>query len=112
MFLIRSVFWLTTVILILPPTPDGGAPAPRVSLLSAALAARVLLEDLSGLCERNPQACATSRETLTLLRMKIETGADIVAAGIAAGRSADHGTLTPADLEPAWAAEGPPLPSG
>lgn len=111
MFLLRSLFWLTTVVLILPPTPDGGAPAPRVSLLSAAVAARVLLEDVSGLCERNPEACATSRETLTLLRMKLETGADIVAAGIAAGRSEEHGTLTPADLEPAWAADRPP-PSG
>ena len=38
---------------------------------------------------------------------KLETGADIVAAGIAAGQAgtaADHGTLLAADLEPAWSA--------
>lgn len=107
MFFVRSLFWLTTLVVLLPPAGDGD-PAPRVNLMHAALATQVLIEDVTGVCDRNPEACATSREALALLGRKLETGADIVVAGIAAGRNeepavpADHGTLTAADLEPAW----------
>ena len=109
MFVLRSLFWLTALVLLLPPAEDG-APSPRVNLLHAAYSARVLAEDVSGVCGRNPEACAASREALTLLSRKLETGAGIVAAGLAAGQSAsavavDHGTLEPADLEPAWSAD-------
>jgi hypothetical protein len=105
MFVLRSLFWLTTVVLLLPPSPDSNEPAPRVNLLHTAYAARVLLQDVTGVCARHPEACDTSRDALVLLTQKLETGAEIVAAGIAAGQSvstADHGTLTTADLEPAW----------
>jgi hypothetical protein len=107
MFVVRSLFWLTTLVMLLPPSTDG-EPAPRVGLLQSVYAVRILLQDVSGVCARNPQACATSREALALLSDKLETGATIVAAGLAAGRAesrpetADHGTLQPADLEPAW----------
>jgi hypothetical protein len=107
MFVLRCLFWLTALVMLLPPSDDGD-PAPRVNLLHAALATRVLVEDMSGLCERNPEACATSREALALLGRKLETGAGIVASGIAARRSSDatddsnHGTLTQADLQLGW----------
>lgn len=109
MFVLRSLFWLTTVVLLLPASPQGEDPAPRVSLLHTAYAARVLVQDLTGVCERHPEACETSREALVLLTQKLETGADIVSAGIAAGRAAsdptvDHGTLTANDLKPGWVA--------
>src|SRR5688500_18131383 len=97
MFVLRSLFWLTALVLLLPPAEDG-TPSPRVNLLHAAYSARVLAEDVSGVCERNPDACTASREALTLLSRKLETGAGIVAAGLAAGQSAsvaaaDRGTL-------------------
>ncbi len=103
-FILRSVFWLGTLTLLLPPA--GGEPAPRVSVLHTAYSARVLLEDVSGLCERNPDACAESREALSLLARKLETGAGIVSA-VAAHKAglvdrASHGTLTASDLAPAW----------
>ena len=109
MFVLRSLFWLTGLVLLLPAAEDG-TPSPRVNLLHAAYSARVLAEDMSGVCERNPEACAASREALILLSRKLETGAGLVAAGLAAGQSAsvaavDHGTLRSADLEPAWSAD-------
>jgi hypothetical protein len=109
MFALRSLFWLSTLVMLLPPTTDGG-PAPRVNVLHAAYAARVLLQDITGVCERNPQACETSRTALALLSRKLETGAGIVASGMAVGQGnidlfvsdADRGTLQQQDLAAPW----------
>ena len=107
MFILRSLFWLSTVVVLLPPSQDGREPAPRVNLLHTVYAARALLQDVTGVCERNPEACAASREAMVLLTRKLETGAGIVVAGVQAGQrfsdpAVDHGTLTKADLEPVW----------
>jgi hypothetical protein len=105
MFVLRSLFWVSTLVMLLPPSGEG-QPAPRLSLLQAAYATRVLAQDLTGVCERNPAACATSREALLVLTRKLETGVGIVSTGIDASQAladpADRGTLQPADLEPAW----------
>lgn len=122
MFIFRSLFWMGTLVMLLPPAADGSAPAPRTSFYEAALAARTLLADLSGMCERNPVACDISRDAVTVVGMKVATGAGVVVAGVSAGRSmvggdseaaataaamppvesAELGTLTPTDLQPAW----------
>ena len=64
------------------------------------------MQDLSGICDRNPNACAVSRDALSLMARKVETGASIVAAGIAVSKGedakVDHGTLTAADMEATW----------
>jgi len=114
MFFIRAAFWLSALVLLLPPSRNG-EPAPRINVLHAAYAARVLIQDVSGVCDRNPDACATSREALAHLSRKLTTGAQIVSAGIAAGQSRPHvepdlpGTLSPADLEPEWRASKTPI---
>ena len=107
MFVLRSLFWLSTLVMLLPPSADGGQPAPRLSLLHAAYATRVLAQDVTGVCERNPEACATSREAMALIKRKLETGMGIVAAGMEASGTfvdpnADHGTLKREDLEFGW----------
>ena len=110
MFLLRSFFWLSTLVMLLPPSADGQQPPPRVTFLQTAYAAKILLQDLTGVCERNSEACAASRDALALVSAKLETGAGIVASGVAASRSdgglfrspADVGTLKPEDLQPAW----------
>lgn len=114
MFFLRAVFWLSTLVLLLPPTQNG-EPAPRINVLHAAYAARILIQDMSGVCDRNPDACATSREALAHLSRKLTTGAQIVSAGIAAGQSGTRtepelpGTLNPSDLEPEWGGSKTPI---
>ncbi|MBK1625195.1 hypothetical protein CKO32_16675 [Afifella marina DSM 2698] len=112
MFLFRSIFWLTALILVLPPSPDGGPP-PRVTLLESALAFQVLAKDVSGLCDRHPEACATSRETFTLLGRKIATGRDMASAALSAGTGGsdddsdiNHGSLSASDLSVPWSGRG------
>ena len=107
MFVLRSLFWLSTLVMLLPPAPDG-RPAPRLSVIHAAYAVRVIAQDVTGVCERNPQACATSREALNLLSLKVGTGFGIVSAGIAAGGGPDFrvdpGTLHQDELALEWTA--------
>ena len=104
-FLLRCIFWLGLVVLLLPASPDGSTPPPRVSVLEALSAARTFARDLSGACERNPHACAVGGDTAELVRMKIETGADIVGALISSDRTTiSAGTLTKEDMAADWSA--------
>ena len=92
--------------MLLPPA-EGEAP-PRISLIHTAYSVRALVQDVTGVCDRNPEACAASRAALALLAREMETGAAVVSAGIDLGdpASADkpgRGTLTADDLQPDWA---------
>lgn len=100
MFLIRSLFWLTIAVLLLPPS--GEDPPPRVGLYQTALAARALVEDMTGLCERNAEACATSREAVELFTRKLQTGADMVESAFAGRAGEPHNNLTAADMAAPW----------
>jgi hypothetical protein len=100
MFLIRSLFWLMVVVLMLPPA--GEAPAPRVGLYETALAARALVHDVAGLCERNEEACATSRDAADLFGRKLETGARMVGSAFGERSEAPQGSLTAADMAEPW----------
>ncbi|MYZ48367.1 DUF5330 domain-containing protein [Propylenella binzhouense] len=111
MFVLRSLFWLTMLVMVLPPAEGADAP-PRVSLFNAVIAAQALVQDVGAICERNPGACSVSRDALALVGRKIETGANIVEAGVARERGTDHGTLRPADLAPAWSLGEPRPPRG
>lgn len=104
-FLFRCIFWLGLVVLLLPASPDGATPPPRVSVLQALSAARIFARDLSGTCDRNPHACEVGSDTVHLLKMKIETGSDIVGALILSDPTeVDAGTLTEEDLAAEWSA--------
>ena len=56
-FLLRMAFWLGLVLLLLPisTSEDGSRQIGAWQALSAAQSA---LSDLSGFCDRQPQACA------------------------------------------------------
>ncbi|MBY8918086.1 DUF5330 domain-containing protein [Nitratireductor sp. L1-7-SE] len=66
-FLIRSIFWLSLVLLLLPIGGTGsedGTETPQVGALQALGAAREAISDMVGICERKPEVCATGRAAL------------------------------------------------
>ena len=58
-FLIKSAFWLSLVLLVIPFGDENDQPT--VGAIEAFFAARALIDDMSGLCERRPQVCETGR---------------------------------------------------
>lgn len=70
MFLIRTAFWLTLVILLLPTNQDD-----QRTVYGAAEAA---IRDMTGFCTRNPDVCAKSRDAFEVFTQKAEFGAKMV----------------------------------
>ena len=113
MFLLRSAFWLTLVILLIPADPQSGE-APRVSLVNAFMAARATVADLSGFCGRNPDVCVTGGAALGIFAEKAENGVEMIYHYFDADGEADpvdpggnRGTLTTDDLALPWQGEAP-----
>jgi Family of unknown function (DUF5330) len=125
MFLIRTAFWLTLVILLIPTgeSDRAGAAAPTagtdLSATEAILAAQHTVSDLAGFCVRNPQTCETGSAALRMFGQKAQVGAkklyeylsDTVgegddAATLEASAPAGTDTLRPEDREPTWQGPG------
>lgn len=128
MFLIRTAFWLSLVILLLPaeePARDGRQDVSLRSEVDAArfvAAARDTFSDISGLCQRNPEVCDVGGAALDTFVRKARYGANMVVrwlsdeappAATPAERTAradvpdapapvPQNTLTADDLKPAW----------
>ena len=113
MFLLRSAFWLTLVILLIPADPQSGE-APRVSVVNAFMAARATIADLSGFCNRNPDVCATGGAAIGIFAEKSENGAEMIYryfdeedGSDPANAEGNRGTLTTDDLALPWQGEAP-----
>jgi len=78
MFLFKAAFWLTIVLLLLPADPQNGQPAPRVGLFEALAAAQSAVQDISQICQRQPEACQTGNNALHLLGDKLRYGTELV----------------------------------
>nr|WP_319382638.1 DUF5330 domain-containing protein [uncultured Roseibium sp.] len=81
LFLLRTAFWLTLVLALIPlgsdqtSTPDKTA---EVDPVSAFLAAQATVSDIGGFCNRNPQACEAGGNALTAIGSRARDGALIV----------------------------------
>jgi len=77
-FLIKSAFWLSLVLLVIPfggsDSPDG---RPTIGAVEAFVAARAVIDDFSGLCERRPDACEVGRSAMTTIGIRAREGARI-----------------------------------
>lgn len=74
-FLIKSAFWLSLVLLVIPF--DGENDEPTVGAIEAFFAVRSVIDDMSGLCERRPQACETGRSAFHTIGLRAREGARI-----------------------------------
>ena len=112
-FLLRMTFWLGLVCVLLPGS-GGDAPATKIDPATAGAA----VSDMRGFCERQPQACEVGGQVAVAIGHKAEAGArtlyEFVSTKLnekSAEQTADKGTLTSADMAPAWRAPAPvPLP--
>jgi hypothetical protein len=125
-FLLRMAFWLGVVCVLLP---SGGAktttPDPQIDATQAVTLASAAVSDARGFCARQPDACAVGGKVAVAIGQKAEAGArtlyEFISAKLSektapADKSAGKvvpvmvpgsGTLTPADMHPAWHAPVP-----
>ncbi len=136
-FLLRMAFWLGVVCVLLP---SGGskpvAPDARINATQAVTLASAAVSDMRGFCDRQPDACEVGGKVAVAIGHKAEAGArklyELVTTKIdeksaptqkmtaqkPTGHSnggpplsaRDRGTLTQADLAPAWHAPVPLSP--
>jgi len=122
-FLLRVAFWLTIVLALLPS--GGSKPVPAtVGATDAIVAAGAAVSDVTGFCDRQPDACAVGAQAAVSIGQRAQAGAKMVydfvgdqwtrsetgsvpdpkkVAARAVPASPDsQNTLKPSDLDPAW----------
>jgi hypothetical protein len=122
-FLLRIAFWLCVVCVLLPSGTKSTSPDAQIDAVQAVTLASAAVSDMRGFCERQADACVTGGKVAVALGHKAEAGARTIfefiaklrektAAGgkadtKAAAPTAGQGTLSPADMAPAWHAPVP-----
>ena len=132
-FLLRMAFWLTVVCVLLPGSGEKAAtPDAQIDAVQAVTLASAAVSDMRGFCDRNPNACVVGGKVATAIGHRAEAGArtifEFVSTKLADGKAAPadeptrtigvsatgsikdnaaKGTLTPADLRPAFHAPVP-----
>ena len=123
MFLIRTAFWLSVAVVLLP-TPDSvKAPESKVGATQAVSAASAAVSDMRSFCTRQPDACEVGSQALTAFGHKAQASAKWVYEFLSAKLGSEHTgaaaeaakpavpaidatpsqhTLTPTDTAPAW----------
>jgi hypothetical protein len=103
MFLLRSAFWLTIVILLIPADPESGE-APRVTIVNAFMAAQATVADLRGFCGRNPDVCITGSAAVDVFAEKAGNGIELIYDYFGEGKDTEgnKGTLTTDDIALPW----------
>lgn len=74
-FIIRSAFWLSLVLMLIPVEGTGNDNQASVSPLQAFFAARDAVADVGGMCERKPDVCQTGRAALDTIGMRARESA-------------------------------------
>ncbi|MFL6797695.1 MAG: DUF5330 domain-containing protein [Xanthobacteraceae bacterium] len=119
-FLLRTAFWLTVVLVMLPSGGSQPTPNVNVSAGGAVSAARATVNDMGSFCDRQPEACTVGSQAAIVIGHRAQAGAKLVyeylqerlgapdevtttgKPAAASGSRASQHTLTPADLTPPW----------
>lgn len=107
-FLLRMAFWIGLVLLVLPiSTAEDGSR--QIGAWQALSAAQSALSDLSGFCDRQPQACAVGGQLLGRIGDKAQAAAGWLMENVQLSGTRDGAhALTPQDLAPAWGGDTSP----
>jgi hypothetical protein len=102
MFLVRSAFWLSVVILLLPaengePNDKLSATQTNVTAGEALVAAQTTVGDLSGFCQRNQITCETGKAAVDTFIRKAQYGASLLNNWVSGGSPANASSVKPAD---------------
>lgn len=81
-FIIRSVFWLSLVLLLVPFGANGEDAENTVGPVDAFIAARGAIGDISGMCERKPEVCEIGKSAIHTIGVRAREGARIAMAAI------------------------------
>lgn len=78
MFLLRTAFWLTLILLILPVDREEAGIGQGPGAFETFAAVQTVVSDMRGFCERNASACQTGAATVDVLRQKAVYSAGVV----------------------------------
>ena len=127
-FLLRMAFWLTVVLALLPTgSSQPQASAAQIDAGDAVVAAGAAVSDVTGFCDRQPEACKVGAQAATVIGHRAQAGAsmvyDFIQERMARGETGSvpeakvvpatmarsmpsqpgsQSTLKATDLEPAW----------
>ena len=124
-FLLRMAFWLAVVCVLLPSGNKSTAPEAHIDATQAMTLAGAAVSDMRGFCDRQPDACKAGGKVAVALGHKAEAGARTIyqfitaklaeksapaektSAKVVSVSVPGQGTLTQADMAPAWHAPVP-----
>ena len=122
-FLLRMAFWLGVVCVLLPGGAKSTSPDANIDAKEAMSLASAAVSDARGFCARQPDACVAGGKVAVAIGHKAEAGARTIYEFITTKmneKSAPddktaakeppapgQGTLTSADVQPAWHAPVP-----
>jgi len=120
-FLIRTAFWLSIVVMLLPTPQSMKTPESNVGATQAISAATATVSDMRQFCARQPDACEVGSAALTQFGHKAQASAKWLYEFLSEKLGTDHtasvkgepkavpveidpsqNTLTSADTAPAW----------
>jgi hypothetical protein len=119
-FLLRTAFWLGVVCVLLPSGTKSTSADANIDAQQAVTLASAAVSDVRGFCGRQPDACAVGGKVAVAIGHKAEAGArtlyefittklsdnsapgDKPAAKVVPVSAPGQGTLTAADMAPAW----------
>ena len=80
MFLLRTAFWMSVALALLPSLvpKQASTVAVDVGTADAMTAASATFADLGGFCERRPDACAAGAQVATAFGQRAQAGAKIL----------------------------------
>jgi hypothetical protein len=124
-FLLRMAFWLGLICVLLPSGSKSSAPDGQINATEAVTLATAAVSDARGFCDRQPDACVAGGKVAVALGHKAEAGArtlyefitnklnensapaEKAASKLVPVSAPGSGTLTQADMAPAWHAPVP-----